>query len=194
MGQSLKKSRDIGRLDVWRVSVTDAVAMLVSARQFGPTTIIMVPRTRSKPSQSAGCSRSRASPSRSRFTEYVGVAVATTNFRGTACSPARSNLSRDPELNYQVFAGRGNANVVAGMAEWGKKPVCCLYIKAGDGSLLPRCSQQVSGVMVGAIVPRAGLAHDAGAPAALSTAASRVKTQPVNPGGGKGHNLPVPPH
>ena len=54
----------------------------------------------------------------------------------------------DPDLNYQVFEEVGNGNVVAEWQNWGKKLRLPLYIKAGDGSLLPY-SQQVSGVALG---------------------------------------------
>ena len=66
----------------------------------------------------------------------------------------------DPELNYQVFEEVGNGNVVAEWQNWGKKLRLPLFIKAGDGSLLPY-SQQVSGVALGPQVTRRKLAHDA---------------------------------
>jgi hypothetical protein len=65
----------------------------------------------------------------------------------------------DPELNYQVFEEVGNGNVVAEWQNWGKKLRLPLYIKAGDGSLLPY-SQQVSGVALGHTAERRKLAHD----------------------------------
>jgi len=58
-----------------------------------------------------------------------------------------------------VFEEVGNGNVVAEWQNWGKKLRLPLYIKAGDGSLLPY-SQQVSGVALGNQVARRKLAHE----------------------------------
>ena len=65
----------------------------------------------------------------------------------------------DPELNYKVFEEAGNGSVVAEWQNWGKKLRLPLYIKAGDGSLLPY-SQQVSGVALGATMARRKMMHD----------------------------------
>ena len=55
----------------------------------------------------------------------------------------------------------GNGNVVAEWQNWGKKLRLPLYIKAGDGSLLPY-SQQVDGVVLGSTVARRKTAQEAG--------------------------------
>ena len=52
-------------------------------------------------------------------------------------------------------------NVVAEWQNWGKKLRLPLYIKAGDGSLLPY-SQQVDGVALGNATVRRKLAAEAG--------------------------------
>jgi len=91
--------------------------------------------------------------------EFVGVAVATTISEDGVLTSTIELVHGDPELNYQVFEEVGNGNVVAEWQNWGKKLRLPLYIKAGDGSLLPY-SQQVSGVALGATVTRRKLAHD----------------------------------
>jgi len=58
-----------------------------------------------------------------------------------------------------VFEEVGNGNVVAEWQNWGKKLRLPLYIKAGDGSLLPY-SQQVSGVALGPHIARRKLVHE----------------------------------
>jgi hypothetical protein len=65
----------------------------------------------------------------------------------------------DPELNYRVFEEDGNANVVAEWQNWGKQLRLPLFIKAGDGRLLPY-SQQVDGVMLGHTSSRRRLASE----------------------------------
>ena len=77
-----------------------------------------------------------------------------TNIMTLGYDPARQRfvaielVHGDPELNYRVFEEIGNANVVAEWQNWGKKLRLPLFIKAGDGNLLPY-SQQVDGVGAG---------------------------------------------
>ncbi len=92
--------------------------------------------------------------------EFVGVAVSTRISEDGVLTSAIELVHGDPDLNYQVFEEVGNGNVVAEWQNWGKKLRLPLYIKAGDGSLLPY-SQQVSGVALGPQVTRRKLAHDA---------------------------------
>ncbi len=91
--------------------------------------------------------------------EFVGVAVSTRISEEGVLSSAIELVHGDPELNYRVFEEVGNGNVVAEWQNWGKKLRLPLYIKAGDGSLLPY-SQQVSGVALGNNVARRRLAHE----------------------------------
>jgi len=81
-------------------------------------------------------------------TEFVGVAVSTTISEEGILSSAIELVHGDPDLNYRVFEEVGNANVVAEWQNWGKKLRLPLYIKAGDGNLLPY-SQTVDGVHLG---------------------------------------------
>ena len=81
-------------------------------------------------------------------TEFVGVAVSTTISEEGILSSAIELVHGDPELNYRVFEEVGNANVVAEWQNWGKKLRLPLFIKAGDGNLLPY-SQTVDGVHLG---------------------------------------------
>jgi hypothetical protein len=91
--------------------------------------------------------------------EFVGVAVATRISEDGVLTSTIELVHGDPELNYQVFEEVGNGNVVAEWQNWGKKLRLPLYIKAGDGSLLPY-SQNVSGVALGNTIQRRKLAHD----------------------------------
>ena len=91
--------------------------------------------------------------------EFVGVAVATRISEDGVLSSTIELVHGDPELNYKVFEEVGNGNVVAEWQNWGKKLRLPLYIKAGDGSMMPY-SQQVSGVALGPNVARRRLAHD----------------------------------
>ena len=93
-------------------------------------------------------------------TEFIGVAVSTQISEDGVLTSAIELVHGDPELNYRVFEEVGNGAVVAEWQNWGKKLRLPLYIKAGDGSLLPY-SQQVSGVALGHTVARRKLAHDA---------------------------------
>jgi hypothetical protein len=91
--------------------------------------------------------------------EFVGVAVSTRISEDGVLTSAIELVHGDPDLNYRVFEEVGNSNVVAEWQNWGKKLRLPLFIKAGDGSLLPY-SQQVSGVLVGGTATRRKLAHD----------------------------------
>jgi hypothetical protein len=93
--------------------------------------------------------------------EFVGVAVSTTISEEGLLKSAIELVHGDPELNYRVFEESGNANVVAEWQNWGRKLRLPLYIKAGDGSLLPY-SQQVDGLALGASTGRRKLAAEAG--------------------------------
>jgi hypothetical protein len=93
--------------------------------------------------------------------EFVGVAVSTSITEDGVLSSAIELVHGDPDLNYRVFEEVGNANVVAEWQNWGKKLRLPLFIKAGDGSLLPY-SQQVDGLNVGNGTARRKLAADAG--------------------------------
>lgn len=81
-------------------------------------------------------------------TEFVGVAVSTTISEDGILTSGIELVHGDPDLNYRVFEEVGNANVVAEWQNWGKKLRLPLYIKAGDGNLLPY-SQTVDGVHLG---------------------------------------------
>ncbi len=93
--------------------------------------------------------------------EFVGVAVSTTISEDGVLSSAIELVHGDPELNYRVFEEIGNANVVAEWQNWGRKLRLPLFIKAGDGNLLPY-SQQVDGVALGSSTSRRKLAAEAG--------------------------------
>ena len=80
--------------------------------------------------------------------EFVGVAVSTSISEEGILSSAIELVHGDPDLNYRVFEEVGNSNVVAEWQNWGKKLRLPLYIKAGDGNLLPY-SQTVDGVHLG---------------------------------------------
>ena len=93
--------------------------------------------------------------------EFIGVAVSTSITEEGVLSSAIELVHGDPELNYRVFEEVGNANVVAEWQNWGKKLRLPLFIKAGDGNLLPY-SQQVDGVALGVASGRRKLAAEAG--------------------------------
>ena len=93
--------------------------------------------------------------------EYVGVAVATRISDEGVLTSTIELVHGDPDLNYKVFEEIGNSNVVAEWQNWGRKLRLPLYIKAGDGSLLPY-SQQVDGLALGASTTRRKLAAEAG--------------------------------
>lgn len=91
--------------------------------------------------------------------EFVGVAVSTRISEDGVLTSAIELVHGDPELNYQVFEEVGNGDVVAEWQNWGKKLRLPLYIKAGDGSMMPY-SQQVSGVALGPNVARRRVGHE----------------------------------
>lgn len=93
-------------------------------------------------------------------TEYVGVAVSTAISEDGLLTSAIELVHGDPELNYRVFEESGNSNVVAEWQNWGKKLRLPLYIKAGDGNLLPY-SQQVDGIALGNETSRRRMAAEA---------------------------------
>ena len=93
--------------------------------------------------------------------EFIGVAVSTAISEDGLLSSAIELVHGDPELNYRVFEEVGNSNVVAEWQNWGRKLRLPLFIKAGDGNLLPY-SQQVDGVALGMSTARRKLAVDAG--------------------------------
>jgi hypothetical protein len=93
--------------------------------------------------------------------EFIGVAVSTQISEEGVLSSAIELVHGDPDLNYRVFEEIGNANVVAEWQHWGKKLRLPLYIRAGDGSLLPY-SQQVDGLALGNSHRRRKLAAQAG--------------------------------
>jgi hypothetical protein len=94
-------------------------------------------------------------------TEYVGVAVSTSISEEGVLASAIELVHGDPDLNYKVFEEIGNGNVVAEWQNWGKKLRLPLFIKAGDGSMLPY-TQQVDGVMLGSVTGRRKLMAEAG--------------------------------
>ena len=92
--------------------------------------------------------------------EFIGVAVSTTISEDGVLKSAIELVHGDPDLNYRVFEEIGNANIVAEWQNWGKKLRLPLYIKAGDGNLLPY-SQTVDGVALGEKHDRRRLVADA---------------------------------
>src|SRR5690606_16563926 len=93
--------------------------------------------------------------------EFIGVAVSTHITDEGVLSSAIELVHGDPDLNYRVFEEVGNGDVVAEWQNWGKKLRLPLYIRAGDGSLLPY-SQQVDGVALGDSTSRRKLVAEAG--------------------------------
>jgi hypothetical protein len=91
--------------------------------------------------------------------EFVGVAVSTSISEEGVLRSAIELVHGDPDLSYRVFEEVGNANVVAEWQNWGKKLRLPLYIKAGDGNLLPY-SQTVDGVALGGTHERRRLAAE----------------------------------
>ena len=140
----------------------DAAAPALTARRFGPANdngprepvkTVTVRKTLEK----SGVAIKVKVP----IDEYVGVAVSTAISEDGVLSSAIELVHGDPELNYRVFEEMGNANVVAEWQNWGRKLRLPLFIKAGDGSLMPY-SQQVDGVALGMSNVRRKLAADAG--------------------------------
>lgn len=92
--------------------------------------------------------------------EFVGVAVMTSISEEGVLTSAIELVHGDPDLNYRVFEEVGNANIVSEWQNWGKKLRLPLFIRSGDGSLLPY-SQQVDGVALGSTHSRRRLAAEA---------------------------------
>ena len=92
--------------------------------------------------------------------EFIGVAVSTAISEEGVLTSAIELVHTDQELNYRVFEEEGNINVVAEWQNWGRKLRLPLYIRAGDGSLLPY-SQQVDGLTLGCETARRKLAAEA---------------------------------
>jgi hypothetical protein len=92
--------------------------------------------------------------------EFVGVAVMTRISEDGVLSSAIELVHSDPELNYKVFEETGNASVVAEWQNWGRKLRLPLYIKAGDGRLLPY-TQTVDGLSLGVSSQRRRLTAEA---------------------------------
>jgi hypothetical protein len=141
-------------------SAVSAAVLPFSAKQFGPANdngpkdpvkTVTVRRTLEK----SGVAIKIKVP----VDEFIGVAVSTRISEEGVLTSAIELVHGDPDLNYRVFEEEGNGDVVAEWQNWGKKLRLPLYIKAGDGSLLPY-SQQVSGVALGPNVARRRLAHD----------------------------------
>src|SRR5690554_6088771 len=78
--------------------------------------------------------------------EFTGVAVGTSISEDGALSSTIELVHPNADLNYRVYEEDGNTDVVAEWQNWGKKLRLPLFIRAGDGSLVPY-SQQVDGVM-----------------------------------------------
>ncbi len=92
--------------------------------------------------------------------EYVGVAVGTRISEEGVLTSTIELVHPDNDFNYRVFEEEGNGSVVAEWQNWGKKLRLPLYIRSGDGQLIPY-SQQVDGVLVGNQTGRRMLAADA---------------------------------
>ena len=160
MGQSVRVEGANVVLMFGTHSATTAATVPFTARQFGPANdngpkdpVKTV--TVRKQLEKSGVAIKIKVP----VTEFVGVAVSTRISEDGVLTSAIELVHGDPELNYQVFEEVGNGNVVAEWQNWGKKLRLPLYIKAGDGSLLPY-SQQVSGVALGPTAARRKLNHD----------------------------------
>lgn len=80
--------------------------------------------------------------------EYFGVSVSTTITEEGVLSSIIHLVHEDEGLNYKVFEEEGNQNVVAEWQNWGKALRLPLFIRSGDGKLVPY-SQQVDGVLLG---------------------------------------------
>jgi len=93
-------------------------------------------------------------------TEYMGVAVATTISDEGVLTSSIELVHSDSGLNYRVFEEEGNHAVVAEWQNWGKKLALPLFIRAGNGDLVPY-TQQVGGVMLGNETNRRQLANQA---------------------------------
>jgi hypothetical protein len=92
--------------------------------------------------------------------EFIGVAVSSSVSEEGVLTSAIELVHPDRDLNYRVFEEEGNVNIVAEWQNWGRKLRLPLYIRAGDGTLLPY-SQQVDGVLLGNLNARRRLAAEA---------------------------------
>lgn len=92
--------------------------------------------------------------------EFYGVAVSTSISEEGVLTSAIELVHADPDLTYRVFEEVGNVNVVSEWQNWGRKLRLPLYIRAGDGSLMPY-SQQVDGLALGPSSSRRKLAVEA---------------------------------
>lgn len=86
-------------------------------------------------------------------TEFTSVAVSTRISEDGVLTSAIHLIHPDEDFNYLVFEETGNDNVVAEWQNWGRKLRLPLYIRAGDGQLMPY-SQQVDGVLLGEVSAR----------------------------------------
>lgn len=92
--------------------------------------------------------------------EYIGVAVSTSITEDGVLSSAIELVHDDADLHYRVFQEIGNNDVVAEWQNWGRKLQLPLFIKSGDGELLPY-SQKVDGVVLGDTTTRRRTANQA---------------------------------
>ncbi|MFT6658220.1 DUF6101 family protein [Maritalea sp.] len=92
--------------------------------------------------------------------EYVGVAIATTISDEGILTSSIELVHSDSDLNYRVFEEEGNHAVVAEWQNWGKKLLLPLFIRAGNGDLVPY-TQHVGGVLLGNQTNRRQLAQQA---------------------------------
>ena len=92
--------------------------------------------------------------------EFIGVAVSSRISPDGVLTSAIELVHPDDQLNYRVFEEEGNVNIISEWQHWGKKLRLPLYIRAGDGSLLPY-SQHVDGVLVGNSTTRRRLMAEA---------------------------------
>lgn len=93
-------------------------------------------------------------------TEFIGVAVATKISEDGILTSSIELVHPDSGLNYKVFEEEGNHAVVAEWQNWGKKLSLPLFIRAGNGDLVPY-TQKVGGVMIGGDTNRRKLAPQA---------------------------------
>jgi len=93
--------------------------------------------------------------------EYIGVAVATQICEEGVLTSSIELVHADAELNYRVYKETGNNDVVAEWQNWGRQLRLPLFIRAGNGELMPY-SQQVDGVLLGQSATRRKTASQAG--------------------------------
>lgn len=92
--------------------------------------------------------------------EFYGVCVSTSISEDGLLKSTVSLLHGDEALTYKVYEEVGNTNIVAEWQNWGRKLRLPLYIRTGDGQLMPY-SQKVGGVVVGDESGRRRLAPEA---------------------------------